>query len=1071
MRPLKLSLSAFGPYPGTEDVDFESLGNAGLFVVSGPTGAGKTSVFDAMTFALYGELPGARYEYKNLRSDHAKRTDVCSVTFSFSTGGQRWQIRRQPEQQRPKKRGEGETTEKAKALLSRWDNGQWQGVSTNIFDITSQITLLVGLSARQFQRVMLLPQGEFQRVLQAPTKERKELLRTLFDTGVYELAEGRLVDRSKTALRLLSQLDADREGELSLALRSLHQAAAGLDVAMDNPVDSGAIGLALESLLVGPMAGLAQQCDVAKGQFQKATRARQRALEQQLTRDRLAQAEADQQELCGSAEAARLGRDLADLARLAAPVRLAEVKLTDERAALAAVDQRLYKAVEKLPVDHRPADIAESSITQLRLDIQTNLVQARRWLRDRDEVAKVEKLVAADHMIVTSNSVSLVDLEAALEQRANLIAQSKSRRQALVLVHHELANRNRRSAELAELVERRQRLEQLQSAQRNLESNCTALIEARAGSLQRIGDLNQIALRSATLRHAEAGLEFERACEFQAAVLAGFTASTAPTLAQQLKDDQDCPVCGSPDHPRPAQPTEGTNFGIADVQQAQAFTVSAAEVLQARAGEFEAISASVPFMATVPEAHDEPLPPPSETLARVDDLKAEIALLDAQQLRVEAEMGRLQNAASEVRGQLGKWAEEDVEALVEAQQAATIAVEEAEAAGQEIVELDASSARIESEVRQLKTTRHEIGTAQERLQATIAERNEQILRLSAGFAHLEVPIAQHVHELEHLARTSDEIGAILKQQADVSSAVNRAEAGLAESLATSPFDCPADAARSTLSTTEIERYEATWDAWNIRDRETKTIIDELSKHHLSPDPPDLAVLAETEREAGEVVGRLSQTFSSIEAIIDVGQQSLARAAAKSIDCAEERERAQATYRLAEVCRGDNQQRASLETWVLASHLRDVVDQANLHLGPMSSNRYSLKVSDGAGARRRKETGLDLEIEDAWTATSRAVNSLSGGETFQASLALALGLADVISNSSSGVHLEALFVDEGFGSLDSDSLDHAIDVLDGLRDRGALVGVITHVDAIKDALTVGLQIERSPDGGSRLRQLV
>lgn len=312
---------------------------------------------------------------------------------------------------------------------------------------------------------------------------------------------------------------------------------------------------------------------------------------------------------------------------------------------------------------------------------------------------------------------------------------------------------------------------------------------------------------------------------------------------------------------------------------------------------------------------------------------------------------------------------------------------------------------------------------------------------------------------------------MLVQKDEIQGVVERAETALAEALEGSPFATIAVATSAVIPLPEIIRLESTWDEWQKHTRDNDATIAELARLNLPEEAPDLEALTKAESEASRLADELARSHAGTEAIINSGVESLAHAKEKLAAGAEERQRAEAAYRLAEVCRGNNQQKASLETWVLATHLRDVVEQANLHLGPMSNNRYTLRVSDGSGVSRRRETGLDLEIEDAWTAKTRAVNSLSGGETFQASLALALGLADVISAGSTGVRLEALFVDEGFGSLDSDALDHAIDVLDGLRDRGALVGIITHVEAVKEALTVGLDIQRTPAGGSRLRQLV
>ena len=462
---------------------------------------------------------------------------------------------------------------------------------------------------------------------------------------------------------------------------------------------------------------------------------------------------------------------------------------------------------------------------------------------------------------------------------------------------------------------------------------------------------------------------------------------------------------------------------------------------------------------------------PADLLTQIADLRGSVSKIDDQLKQISTELNHGHTAAAEVKGQLGHWAEEDIQTLNRAKQDSSAAAKASVQAGVEIAKIDRQLETNVGRVSELKTERFANTSEQQRLQASIAERSDQVTRLRSTTAHLDQPIAQYLSNIGTLAQATEAIGSILSRRDEVHGALERAEIEYENTLDESPFTSPLDVNRAALRVGDIEELEAKWEQWSSKSLETTAIINELSRQNLPQEMPDLPALTTAETDANNHFENLSHSYSAIEAVINVGHQALTQAAAKLHDYAQKRERAQATYRLAEVCKGDNQQRASLETWVLATHLRDVVEQANVHFGPMSSNRYNLRVKQAGGVSRRKETGLDLEVEDAWTATNRSINSLSGGETFQASLSLALGLADVISNSASGVHLDALFVDEGFGSLDSDSLDHAIDVLDGLRDRGALVGVITHVEAIKDALTVGIQIERTAEGGSKLLQMV
>ncbi|MEZ5342441.1 MAG: SbcC/MukB-like Walker B domain-containing protein [Acidimicrobiales bacterium] len=260
-------------------------------------------------------------------------------------------------------------------------------------------------------------------------------------------------------------------------------------------------------------------------------------------------------------------------------------------------------------------------------------------------------------------------------------------------------------------------------------------------------------------------------------------------------------------------------------------------------------------------------------------------------------------------------------------------------------------------------------------------------------------------------------------------------------------------------------------AWVKERDDLSAALAEIEHLPLAEVAPDLDALALAAKEKHEIAVSLRSRLSEATFHLNALDDALANATAVQSEATDQLAAAQRVKQLADVCAGNGPHRRSLESWVLAAHLRDVVALANQHLAPMSSGRYELLVSDAVDDRR-SQAGLSLTVLDARSGKPRPVASLSGGETFQASLALALGLADVVSANRGGIQIDALFVDEGFGSLDAEALDHAIDVLDGLRSRGSLVGVITHVEALKRALQVGIEVTRNPDGsGSTLHQLI
>ncbi|MFV1991251.1 MAG: SbcC/MukB-like Walker B domain-containing protein, partial [Acidimicrobiales bacterium] len=290
-------------------------------------------------------------------------------------------------------------------------------------------------------------------------------------------------------------------------------------------------------------------------------------------------------------------------------------------------------------------------------------------------------------------------------------------------------------------------------------------------------------------------------------------------------------------------------------------------------------------------------------------------------------------------------------------------------------------------------------------------------------------------------------------------------------LGSSSFDDLTAVAAATREPDEVERLSKLHGAWLKRTTELATLQAGLAELEIPDEVPDLDALEKKSAAAESERSVLADRLSAAEAHLETVRTCLGELASDDERILAARSEAEHMAHVAEVCSGTNPRRIPLESWVLAAYLREVVKQANLHLLSMSSGRYHLEVGDEV-VDRRTTSGLDIEVYDEHTGKRRGARSLSGGETFQASLALALGLADVVSASRSGLHFDCVFVDEGFGSLDPDALELAIDVLDGLRHRGALVGVITHVTALKEVLPVGIDVQVKPDGsGSTLRQLI
>jgi exonuclease SbcC len=998
MRPLRLELCAFGPYGGKQSIDFTRLTDIGLFVISGPTGSGKSSIFDAMCWALFGDLPGAKSDASSadVRSHHADRDVECEVSLVFEAGGQHWKATRWPKQERRSKRGTGFVTDPGNASLERLDGDERLPEASGSRDVTRRCRDLVGLTSEQFQQVVLLPQGRFERVLNAESAERRDLLRTLFGAEIFKRAEELLADRAKAAREAQASIESQRFGLVDHAESMLGEAARRLAPAPDAPDDQtnddeairghrGTEVLRSEAAALrdGPLADLVRHEAVQARRRDDALRAAEQAAGVLRSIQELDAKSCRRHELAELTEdrAADLARGLA--ARQAAPV----VTLLDERDS--AMQQRIA-AAERLDEAHGPAGQALAAVGRsLPEPVEDTALAA---LRDGlgEERGRLEALVVA-----------------AQEGRS----------------HRELARRAaEREAELGSTIDSHTAtLEQLSSTEAQLGSRRTALdtaarlTDARRAASTRADQLVQHRRAlDATLDELDSARRAaDAAKQAHGEHFRAFLAGTAPSMAQRLVDGEPCPVCGSTTHPDPARPDDEANLVPLDVVE-----------------------------------------------------RANSEMMDA-----AAAVNTLQSTARSIEEQLGDRRDVPLDLLISQAEVAHAELAESSEATAQIPTIDEEISRCTTERERLAgeqsaaaLARTEAAT-EARKAAEAADRAELLVTDALG----GVDPGQRRDAIDAATKALDSFQKAESRLGEASRRVEASSERALEALAPSPFTDEAAARAAFVPPDEIEPLFERHQAWKSDLDAVQGRIAELEALGLPEQPPDVDALEAAAAAVDEQVKALSSRVTEARTYLDNVDADLRSITGLDERSGEQRRAADALHAIAETCRGRNDRRVSLEAWVLATHLREVVQHANLHLGPMSSNRYRLLVTDTA-SDLRSQSGLDLEVLDGDTGRPRSTTSLSGGETFQASLALALGLADVVAGSAEGAKTGALFIDEGFGSLDADSLDHAIDVLDQLRGRGALVGLITHVETMKDALPVGIEVRSLPGGqGSELHQ--
>jgi exonuclease SbcC len=976
MRLHSLELTAIGPYAAPQRIDFERLSGSGLFLLEGPTGAGKTTILDAITFALYGGLSGEGAGRDRLHSDFADPGAEPSVTLEFSVRGERYLIHRVPDYQRLKKRGDGFTQQATRVHLQRHEGGGWVSQSSNKAEVGELITDAIGLNRAQFTQVMLLPQGEFAKFLRSDDDDRRTLLTKLFGTELYD--------------RITAELDQRRRA----AAAARHEAGAQISAAAAAAAEAAGLDAAAREELLG------------LSRADRATRLKELDAE-------LASA------IALSEEARGVAADRLAAARTAAERETRQAELT----------ARLAGALERLAA-HEATKPEHAGRVQ-RLAAARRAEPVRPLLAGLDEARAVRAGLA---VVDGSGPAEQAVAEAEAAERAAAELEHLARQEAALPERQtELAGLRDAATAAADLAGRLE-LARQQLPER-IETVTARLGEARLAAAGLADALSQRAVvagqldaasRAAELAEQHAGLdEFARAAidthqelvgAYQQAMAARLE-NMAAELAGRLEDGAACPVCGSAEHPEPAQSLDDA-VSAADVAAAgerqEAAAAEREQAESARDALAAELASAVGAAGGVPAA----------------DLEAELAALDERVGQAEQGAADADGLAAELTDLTAERAKLDEEVRQAAAADATAQSRAAHAAA----ELDRLRADLtaaaqpypsvgarQAALRQAAAAGRALAEALTRLAAAVAaeqqaaERAEQELR-AGGFASLAEASAA-VLPADEQARLDDEVSAWTTELAGLRAGTQAAElAGL------DPAGGPATQARAQAATAELET----------------------------------AVAAEREvSEAGQALAgqdrRLRQRLAELEA---------AEAAADQLA-----EQTDPVLRLAGLARGmDGQRRITLTTYVLRRWFEQVVAAANARLAAMSAGRYELTRSEDP-EKKNQRTGLTLAVIDRHTGEERSPRSLSGGETFYTSLALALGLADVVRAEAGGVELDTLFIDEGFGSLDAETLDQVMAVIDDLRDRGRVVGIVSHVADLKDRVYERLEIRRRADGSS------
>lgn len=1077
-----LEFEAFMAYPKRQEINFDTLNNAGVFLLNGPTGAGKTTILDAICYALYGETSSDR-ESAKLHSTYAVHSGTKPrVLLDVTLHGKRLRIDRTPAYNKPITRGarKGQMREEsAKATLAELASGAdptdekaWTPISSSVAEVNRTIAERTHLTKEQFLKVVLLPQGQFAQFLKSKPKERKELLKKMFPVEHYEQLFAALTEEAKTAQQEVAQDENTQRGYLErarvemLALQALldvadpdAEDAAGEGSATEDPVEAETSeNLTTENVTAENVTAETLDAWVAGGvERARKTSVREKQEQQRLTNEadrntRLlaerAQLQADWREyeqlcerrtrLTERADEHKAHREELAQARAAAPLHAQYTQVHTESQALAARQQDQAACASALDDTGRALLAAlrdEETPEDVTFPEETTFA-ALPELEPAEQETQLEALLDTLRALQKKDA-QLTDEEAAvaaLLKQANALEQDKARAEKT------LSDLTAAAEQLAEELagystadeERTLAAHLVTEAQQKLDAASAAVAEAEKQS-KRTATAEQKAQEKWQASAQQALVATEEFKNLQVLRLA----QASSLLARELKDGEPCAVCGSVEHPAPAQIAEGEQLvERADLDAAKEREDKAHK--QARTHELAKDRAT--------KAHQEA----SEALAAA---RTQYETLAAQgECDVEQSAAQLQQAQTRLA---------QAQSRVTARDGVLVKVERVQAERQKAQEAlrTIEGAAVEAQ------TRHRDAAA--RCEAAAAQLAPA--RAAVGFAQRVEAVEGYRAAHQRLARAVLLLGQARERHALAAAAAQRL-------LAESAFES-AELVQAAVRTPE--RVDALEQAVAAYELEHARLLEGFGREAIvavaarvaagEQAPDDLQGVRERVEQLRAAAHRLTLREGERESVLRSLQALRGEYAAFRAQTAQRYDRAQMLANLAAAARGDTlggyEHQVDLVSYVLGAEFERILQSASLHLDRMSEGRYGMVFSDHRAKGSRSGGGLNLEITDTWTGEPREASSLSGGESFLASLSLALGLAEVVQANNGGIELDTLFIDEGFGTLDAETLDMVMGTIESLRDSGRTIGLISHVEEMKNRIPAQIVVEKGQNGSS------
>lgn len=1035
MKPLKLTMQAFGPYADSESIDFTELGNRTMFVISGKTGSGKTTIFDGISYAIYGKASGEDRNGPELRSQFAKNNTLTEISLEFILRNKRYYIARSPQQEKKKERGDGTTTVSAKAELYMYDeNGEQKLLASNVRDVDEKIKEIMIIDSNQFRQILMIPQGEFRKLLTSESKDKEIILQRLFHTQIYKRIEEKLKEDA-------TELKRTVEEQVKLRDQYFNQVQAVYSEELKSYLEAGSVNdtllLPLLAEEIKEMAsGLDELTEEGKKKKEQRDHLQQKIYEAEMVLKQLKTKEElkkRKEELEGLRDQYTAKENAIVLAHKAALLNQQEQLCHELKKDLNAANADLHElqknigTLETFLKEKQVKWESEKNREEERKQAAEQVNHLQSMKEDIHSYAKVEKQVRS--------------LEKNLE---NLRLQKKQKDEAY----------QKADLQIKILAEEKQDIEKSKLAQIENERNLEKLTDEieRLHKYEELHKEHQLLLdacsnkknyfEQTSYRLNDAKLLVE---ELEGKWLHG----QASILADRLQNGEACPVCGSDHHPNPAvsphdipdeKDLKEAKKQAAQIEAEKAKAESAFYEAQSRMNSSESglaeIKAQIQKQRT--DFKQESLLVLKNTLAdQKKDLLTRHAELKKKSSRLEnctAELEKTQQMKEALAAEIDRLQDQISDAAIMHAEKKSNLVRMTDAIPENLRSIEAYESNLNNAAEKIETMQRQLETAQQNYQ-------------DAKSAHIA---EQAKHET------------LQKQAVKIEQKLADERQNFVQRMKDQGFEVYGEYRDAKKSEDQIRHLEGEVRKYREEVRSVQDRYDELMQVLEGIEKPDLESLQVSLQETDDQLKLMQDQYTNLFMKKKQNEDTMQKITEINENMKALEERYKVIGHLYEISKGQNTYRITFERFVLAAFLDDILREANGRLSKMTSGRYML-LRKTDRSKGNAQSGLELLVFDQYTGQERHVKTLSGGESFKAALALALGLADVVQQYAGGVSLETMFIDEGFGTLDPESLDQAIEALIEVQSSGRLVGIISHVPELKERIDARLEVTASQTG--------